>query len=57
MEVQLAEAESHKLKDVAELMERISILEKELDNANDLLLDTARRGQQHCEVSGFPPPK
>ncbi|XP_053469607.1 translocated promoter region b, nuclear basket protein isoform X1 [Ictalurus furcatus] len=43
MEVQLAEAESRKQKDVAELMERISILEKELDNANDLLLDTARR--------------
>ncbi|KAF4082461.1 hypothetical protein AMELA_G00151390 [Ameiurus melas] len=43
MEMQLAEAESCKRKDVAELMERVGILEKELDNANDLLSDTARR--------------
>ncbi|XP_053501666.1 nucleoprotein TPR-like [Ictalurus furcatus] len=43
MEMQLAEAESRKRKDVAELMEHISILEKELDNANDVLSDTARR--------------
>ncbi|XP_060773336.1 translocated promoter region b, nuclear basket protein isoform X2 [Neoarius graeffei] len=43
MEIKLAEAESCKQKEVAELKERIGILEKELDNANDLLSDTTRR--------------
>ncbi|XP_053098080.1 translocated promoter region b, nuclear basket protein isoform X1 [Pangasianodon hypophthalmus] len=43
MEMKLAEAESCKQKEVAELKERIGILEKELDNANDLLSDTTRR--------------
>lgn len=46
MEMKLAEAESYKQKEVAELKERIGLLEKELDNANDLLSDTTRRGQQ-----------
>lgn len=45
MEMKLAEAESCKQKEVAELKERIGILEKELDNANDLLSDPTRRGQ------------
>ncbi|XP_058234959.1 translocated promoter region b, nuclear basket protein isoform X2 [Hemibagrus wyckioides] len=43
MEMKLAEAESCKQKEVAELKERIAVLEKELDNANDLLSDTTRR--------------
>ncbi|KAK3516704.1 hypothetical protein QTP70_022497 [Hemibagrus guttatus] len=43
MEMKLAEAESCKQKEVAELKERIAALEKELDNANDLLSDTTRR--------------
>ncbi|XP_060722892.1 translocated promoter region b, nuclear basket protein isoform X3 [Tachysurus vachellii] len=43
MEMKLAEAESCKQKEVAELKERIGLLEKELDNANDLLSDTTRR--------------
>lgn len=46
MEMKLSEAESCKQKEVAELKERISILEKELDNANDLLSDPKRRGRQ-----------
>lgn len=44
----MVEAESFKQKEVAELKERISVLEKELDNANDLLSDPKRRGQQRC---------
>lgn len=46
MELKLAEAESCKQKEVSELKERIGELEKELDNANDLLSDPKRRGQQ-----------
>lgn len=46
MEMKLVEAENCKQKEVAELKERIGTLEKELDNANDLLSDTTRRGQQ-----------
>lgn len=42
----MAEAESYKQKEVAKLKEHIGILEKELDNANDLLSDPKRRGQQ-----------
>lgn len=48
MEMKMAEAESCKQKEVAELKERISALGKELDNANDLLSDPKRRGQQQC---------
>lgn len=48
MEMKLTEAESCKHKEVAELKERINILEKELDNTNDLLSDPKRRGQQQC---------
>ncbi|KAM9444499.1 translocated promoter region b, nuclear basket protein isoform 3-T3 [Clarias gariepinus] len=43
MELKLAEAESCKQKEVSELKERIGELEKELDNANDLLSDPKRR--------------
>lgn len=50
MEMKLAAAESCKQKEVAELKERIAVLEKELDNANDLLSDTTRRGQQRSSA-------
>ncbi|TSW21800.1 Nucleoprotein TPR [Bagarius yarrelli] len=43
MEIKLSEVESCKHKDVAELKGRISVLEKELNNANDLLSDSTRR--------------
>ncbi|KAI5090348.1 nucleoprotein TPR, partial [Silurus meridionalis] len=53
MEMKLAEAESCNQKEVAELKERIGILEKELDNANDLLSDTKRRAG-HTSTSVLP---
>ncbi|KAI5627611.1 nucleoprotein TPR [Silurus asotus] len=53
MEMKLGEAESCNQKEVAELKEHISILEKELDNANDLLSDTKRRAG-HTSTSVLP---
>lgn len=40
----MAELESCKDKEIAELKEKISSQEKELDNANELLSDTKHRG-------------
>ncbi|XP_051581046.1 nucleoprotein TPR-like isoform X2 [Myxocyprinus asiaticus] len=44
LEVKMAELESCKDKEIAELKEKISSQEKELDNANELLSDTKHRG-------------
>ncbi|KAI4890931.1 hypothetical protein NFI96_033196 [Prochilodus magdalenae] len=43
LEVKMAEMESGKQSEIAELKEQISSLEKELDNANELLSDTKHR--------------
>uniref|UniRef100_A0A9J8D501 Nucleoprotein TPR n=1 Tax=Cyprinus carpio carpio TaxID=630221 RepID=A0A9J8D501_CYPCA len=43
-EVKMAELESCKDKEIAELKEKISSQEKELDNANELLSDSKHRG-------------
>lgn len=40
----MAELEGHKDKEIAELKEKISSHEKELENANELLSDTKHRG-------------
>uniref|UniRef100_A0A8C1KCI0 Nucleoprotein TPR n=1 Tax=Cyprinus carpio TaxID=7962 RepID=A0A8C1KCI0_CYPCA len=44
LEVKMAELESCKDKEIAELKEKISSQEKELDNANELLSDSKHRG-------------
>ncbi|XP_016091242.1 nucleoprotein TPR-like isoform X2 [Sinocyclocheilus grahami] len=44
LEVKMAELESCKDKEIAELKEKISSQEKELDNANELLSDAKHRG-------------
>ncbi|XP_056337512.1 translocated promoter region b, nuclear basket protein isoform X2 [Danio aesculapii] len=44
LEVKMADLESHKNKEIAELKEKINSQEKELDNANDLLSDSRHRG-------------
>lgn len=53
MEMKMAEVESCKLQEVAEVQERIGVLEKELDNANDLLSDPKRRGQRQGCLASF----
>uniref|UniRef100_A0A673JY06 Nucleoprotein TPR n=1 Tax=Sinocyclocheilus rhinocerous TaxID=307959 RepID=A0A673JY06_9TELE len=50
-EVKMAELESCKDKEIAELKEKISSQEKELENANDLLSDTKHRGEQVTTMS------
>ncbi|XP_051951674.1 nucleoprotein TPR-like isoform X2 [Xyrauchen texanus] len=44
LEMKMAELESCKDKEIAELKEKINSQEKELDNANELLSDTKHRG-------------
>ncbi|CAM4689908.1 unnamed protein product [Leuciscus chuanchicus] len=44
LEVKMAELEGRKDKEIAELKEKISSQEKELENANELLSDTKHRG-------------
>uniref|UniRef100_A0A673K8P6 Nucleoprotein TPR n=1 Tax=Sinocyclocheilus rhinocerous TaxID=307959 RepID=A0A673K8P6_9TELE len=51
LEVKMAELESCKDKEIAELKEKISSQEKELENANDLLSDTKHRGEQVTTMS------
>uniref|UniRef100_A0A672QC01 Nucleoprotein TPR n=1 Tax=Sinocyclocheilus grahami TaxID=75366 RepID=A0A672QC01_SINGR len=51
LEVKMAELESCKAKEIAELKEKISSQENELENANDLLSDTKRRGEQVTTMS------
>lgn len=45
----MAEMETGKQREMDELREQISSLEKELDNANKLLSDTKHRGEQWWE--------
>lgn len=47
----MVELEGRKDKEIAELKEKISSQEKELENANELLSDTKHRGLHHHCIS------
>uniref|UniRef100_A0AAR2KP16 Nucleoprotein TPR n=1 Tax=Pygocentrus nattereri TaxID=42514 RepID=A0AAR2KP16_PYGNA len=51
LEVKIADMEGEKQREVAELKQQISSLEKELDNANELLSDTKHRVQHRVLLS------